>query len=158
MKRLTLTLLFLLFISWCMSNVVYSQKTDVNPYIGASLNFEGVSTLGWGLDGGLKFKTFYIGIEYGSYGREVNSVLAPVGVTIYPVYEDFYGIHGGAEVTKILSLGLVCLFSISHHYDGSTTPHFDAGPDVRLDTRIGLIFGVAYSLRRGANAGINFLF
>ncbi|HWF44235.1 MAG TPA: hypothetical protein VG537_06305 [Candidatus Kapabacteria bacterium] len=149
------SILFFLSTSGGLPHVAYSQKANVNPYIGAYINFLGTASPG--IDGGLKFKTFYAGVEY-SYAPETENFSAPFGSVLYPSFENYFGIHGGFIINPILFLGLVCLYSRDHHFNGSISPHFDAGPDMRLDTRIGLIFGVAYTVRRGVNAGINFLF
>ncbi len=149
-------ILSFLLITACLSQAGYGQK--IHPYVGASLNFLGVSQPGWGITGGVKFKVFYAGVEYGTYGHEINTVSLAAGGSYHAIFEDYYGVHGGVVIDSIAYFGLVFLHSIKQDVYGDVSSWFNIGPDVRFQAAHHLMVALAYTIRRGLNAGINFLF
>jgi hypothetical protein len=147
-----------------ISLIIGSAKIDyaqiaIHPYVGGSLSFFGVSVFpGWGLDGGIKFKSGYAGLEYGLYGYKIQTFSPLEGETVYPAFEKFFGLHGGVNVDSSLSVGPVLLYSEEHQFDGTVSHHFDFGPDVRLHDKKHLMLGIAYTRRRGINPSLNVLF
>ena len=148
---------FLLFTS-CLTQKGFAQTTLIHPYAGGSINFLGVSHPGWGIDAGVRYSSLYAGLEYGTYGHEVTTVSLPYGETYHPIYEDYYGAHAGVVIEGIAYFGLVFLHSYNYYADGTFSTWFNIGPDVRLQAGPHFMFAVAYTIRRGLNAGINFLF
>ncbi len=136
----------------------YGQASKLHPYIGGSLNFWGVSAPGWGIDGGVKIGTWYAGAEYGRYGHEITTVSLPAGETYHPIYEDYYGAHGGAVINDLIYLGVTFLSSKDYYVDGRSNTWFNLGPDVRVQAWNRVLFALAYTVRRGLDAGINILF
>ena len=137
----------------------YAQRA-IHPYVGGSFSFLGVSGIlpGWGLEGGIKFKSGYAGLEYGTYGHKIDTRMLPSGEEGYSAFEDFWGLHGGINLDSSLSIGPVLLYSDEHQFDGTVSHHFDFGPDVRWHDKKHLVLGIAYTRRRGINPSLNVLF
>jgi hypothetical protein len=132
----------------------------IHPYVGGSFSFFGNSVLpGWGLEGGVKFKRFYVGLEYGFYGQNIHTESRVEGAIAYPEFEKFLGLHGGIiSADSFLWVGPVLLYSEEHRDDGTVLYHFDFGPDLRLFDKKHLAVGIAYTRRRGINPSLNAVF
>ena len=151
------TLAFLLF-TCCLTLVGYAQKVLIHPYVGGSINFIGISNAGWGIDAGVKYGFLYAGVEYGIYGVETATVSLPYGETYHSIYEDYYGVHGGLVFDSVVYFGLVLLHSDNHEVGGDVIPWFNVGPDVRVQAMSHMLLALAYTIRRGFNLGLSYLF
>ncbi|MFI5200846.1 MAG: hypothetical protein ACHQNE_00480 [Candidatus Kapaibacterium sp.] len=72
-------MLRLLLISWVVAiclvtlgSLSYAQERSMTPYFGVSgsldiFNIFAGGNAGWGIEGGVRFRPFYAGLEYGIY-------------------------------------------------------------------------------------------
>ena len=155
------------------SEALQARLNVLHPYFGGSVNFAGISFLGWGVEAGAKYTWLYGGIEYGSYGQiQQMPVMNWDPVPGYDLSKDpyfnhnvtpesYYGIHSGFVIDSLIYVGAVALFSHQDEWEFGNVVHnswFNIGPDIRLQTWDHAMFTFAYTIRRGLNTGLSFLF
>ncbi len=185
-------MLRLLLISWVVAlclvthgSLSYGQERSISPYfgVGGSLDIFNIfagGNAGWGIEGGMHFRPFYAGLEYGTYSvlfqpAETWDPGPGGGAPDYSVSgEQFWGFHVGFvfshDTVKHYSicLGIVVLNSYEKWntwngvsgYNTITKSYLNIGPDVRFsgiaEGHIYLAF--AYTIRRGLKAGLGYMF
>lgn len=163
-------------------NISCAQERSVGPYFGLSGSLGGSldtrspdnTSAGWGIEGGIHFRTFYAGLEYGTYAN----LFQTVDVTLHvrgsisppaPVSGDqFWGVHAGYVFNNSIYVGFVVLNSYQpwERWDSVsgwitfTKSYLNIGPDFRYsgidDGHIYLAF--AFTIRRGFKAGLGYMF
>jgi hypothetical protein len=144
------------------------------PYFGVSGSLDTKGDPGWGIEAGIHFRPFYVGLEYGTYSYRIpmseTEDLTPGGVASpSPIStEQFWGVHAGYVLESKYYLGLVILESNQIWGRGDTIAgwvtftnyYLNIGPDFRYsgidDGHIYLAF--ALTIRRGLKAGIGYMF
>jgi len=150
-------------------DVSNAQVRNIVPYLGASGSV-GPGGFGWGLEAGIRFFTFYTGIEEGAYTPLPRTGEPVIGHIPDPwiVSVQFWGVHAGYVFRVFTYLGIVVLRNSEQwnvpkgdtSYMVTTRNNFDFGPDFRYsglaDGHLYLAFALTY--RRGLKAGLGYMF
>ncbi len=141
--------------------VSYGQSRNVAPYVGASGSFIPIY-FGWDLEAGLRFSSFYGGIEYGAY-YAIPAVRTddPLPGSVPPASSVRYvGIQAGVLDDSSTLIGIVVLQShkVWNSFD-STNTFWDFGIDLKHSLAESHIYlALALTYRRGIKAGIGYMF
>jgi hypothetical protein len=137
-----------------------AQVRNIAPYIGASgsLGFMGDPLGGgWGIEGGVRFFSFYTGLEDGAY------YAIPVVTQAYtapPTSAKYVGIHAGILSDSSTLVGIVVLqgHKVWNSFD-STNTFWDFGIDIKhslSESHIYIAFALSY--QRGLKLGLGYMF
>ena len=155
--------------------ITYCQESqNFHPYLGASGSLDTNGDPGWGIEGGLQFRPFYFGVEYGTYSyRPVVAATIDVSPDATPTpfptsTEQFWGFHTGYIIDDAYYLGVVILKSYEswdipqtrRTYTSVTNSYLNIGPDFRytgLDNGH-MYVAFALTIRRGLKAGLGYMF
>ena len=155
MKTALLLPIFLVAIS----GAAFSQ-TKIEPYVGASYSFAGATKPGLGAEFGIKLKFFYVGFEYGLYGKpsDPSDTFRSIDPAMNdaPDAEIYYAVNGGVVLDRLL-LGVTVVMSHAEFVSGSQS-WVNLGPDIRYQLWRHMLLGAAYTRRRGVRLGANFVF
>ena len=137
-------------------DVSNAQVRNIAPYVGASGSLG--HGIGWGIEGGARFFSFYAGLEDGIYYNPPIFVTQSYGPGPY-TYAKYVGIHAGI-MTDSLSIGIVVLqgHQVWCSFD-STHTFWDFGLDVKhrlTDSHIYIAFALTY--QRGLKLGLGYMF
>lgn len=158
-----------------ISDVSNAQTRNIAPYIGASGSLGSIDNTdfyGWGIEAGLRFFSFYAGLEGGAYSPVpyTHTTDPIIGQTPAPfaISGQFWGLHAGYVFRDFTYLGIVVLKSYemwetpTSEFIGysSTRNYFDFGPDFRYSGLADghLYLALALTYRRGLKAGLGYMF
>ncbi|MFI5200847.1 MAG: hypothetical protein ACHQNE_00485 [Candidatus Kapaibacterium sp.] len=156
-------MLILCIIAICLvtlGSASYAQVRNIAPYLGASGSLGFIDSplgYGWGIEGGVRFFSFYAGLEDGAY------YAIPVVSQTYsapPSSVKYMGIHAGILNDSSTLIGIVVLQShkVWDSFD-STNTFWDFGIDVKhslSESHIYIAFALSY--RRLLKLGLGYMF